>query len=142
MKASIVIMNDGKNKSEDEEMKMGEVDEFREIAYGIQYIGKGEYKIGEFVFNPKHASLTKDGKTNYIRNQEAVLLHMFIETYRNFLRREEIIEQFWEQDIHDTKSCNNRLNMTITRLRNYLREDSRIKILCNSKVGYVLLVKE
>ena len=107
---------------------------------GIILLPNGDYRFGELCFQTENLILKKKERKIKINYQEAVLLKMFLEARDHFLNREKTIRTLWPQDAHDRKVCDNRLNMSVRRLRISLVADRRIKISCDSKFGYTLYV--
>lgn len=108
---------------------------------GIILLPNGDYRFGELLFQTENLILKKNTEKIKLRYQEAVLLKMFLEARDHFLNRKKTIELLWPQDAHDKRVCNNRLNMSIKRLREALQVDGRVKISCDSKLGYTFYVE-
>lgn len=107
---------------------------------GIERLPNGDYRLSTLLFQTENLILKKVGKKIKLRYQEALLLNMFLEARDHFLKRKKVIDLLWPQDAHDRHVCNNRLNMSIKRLREALAADPKIRISCDSKIGYTLYV--
>lgn len=108
---------------------------------GIQKLENGDYEIGRLFFFTKGLALYgPDGREIDLDYQQAVLLKMFLMADRNFLSREEIIDSFWPDEPCNDTVYQNRLNMSMKRLREALSADRNIEIICKTKKGYELQV--
>ena len=108
----------------------------------IKKLENGDYQIGTLWFDPRELILYTPDKGEVVFNsQQGNLLLMFLEAYRHFLTREEIIERFWPEKVYDPKTYQDRLNMAIKRLRLILKADENIKVKCRPKKGYKLCVE-
>lgn len=95
-------------------------------------------KIGSFVFHPEELSLSMDGEVRTLTLKEAELLRFFT-THRNrVLSRNEILEQVWGSDDY---FLGRSLDVFISRLRKYLKDDPDIKITNLHGVGFRFTVK-
>ena len=91
------------------------------------------FKIGDFDFDYKNLSLSIDGKAKQLTQKEAELLRFFIENKNQVLKRSTILEQLWGQDDY---FMGRSLDVFISRLRKYLRQDDRLKIENIHGVGF------
>lgn len=108
---------------------------------GIRKLENGDYEVGRLFFFTKGLALYgPDGKEIDLDYQQAVLLRMFLTANRHFLSREEIIVSFWPTEPCNDTVYQNRLNMSMKRLREALSADRNIEIICKTKKGYELQV--
>ena len=91
------------------------------------------FKIGNYDFDYQNLSLSIDDKTKQLTQKEAELLRFFIENKNQVLKRSTILEQLWGQDDY---FMGRSLDVFISRLRKYLRQDERLKIENIHGVGF------
>ncbi len=95
--------------------------------------------IGKFAFDFSNQSLTKDGKIKRITEMECEILKYLI-THRNTLiKREDLLKMVWgENDYFAGRS----LDVFITKIRKYLKDDSELSIENVFGVGFIFNVPE
>ncbi len=94
---------------------------------------KESIAIGKFEFAPQRYELRKDGKAKKLSHREAVLLQILAENQNSNIDRKTMLIRVWGDD----SFFNSRnLDVYITKLRDYLREDSSIEIITIKGVGY------
>ena len=94
---------------------------------------KESIAIGKFEFAPQRYELWKDGKAKKLSHREAVLLQILAENQNSNIDRKTMLMRVWGDD----SFFNSRnLDVYITKLRDYLREDSSIEIITIKGVGY------
>ena len=94
---------------------------------------KESIAIGKFEFAPQRYELRKDGKAKKLSHREAVLLQILAENQNSNIDRKTMLMRVWGDD----SFFNSRnLDVYITKLRDYLREDSSIEIITIKGVGY------
>lgn len=95
-------------------------------------------RLGDYTFAPDKLQLTyRDDPPRRLTRREAELLEYFCSRREQVIERGEILEKIWgENDYFLGRS----LDVFISRLRKYLREDSRIKIENIHGVGFSLIV--
>jgi DNA-binding response OmpR family regulator len=99
-------------------------------AGGIIKLGKYEYNISryELIFNQVVKKLS---------HREASLLHMLAENKNSTVQRKDILMKLWGDD----SFFNSRnLDVYITKLRDYLKDDPAIEIITMKGVGYHFVV--
>lgn len=122
---------------------MDEIINCSSFQKNIVHLENGDYILGELTFYTQWRILKNRSKKIKLIFQEVILLKMFLEAPSNYLTKEEIINKLWEDDSKKDIDCSGRLNMAISRLRTTLKkEDPRIKIVCDSKIGYTLCMTE
>lgn len=93
-------------------------------------------RIGKFAFDPLRQTLKSDTTEKQLSFREAQLLQIFAEQPNTTIERKFILEAVWGNDSY----FNSRnLDVYITRLREYLRDDDSIQIITLKGVGYRLL---
>ncbi len=90
-------------------------------------------QIGQFEFHTQRYELKKGSHTRKLSHREAVLLSILAETKNATVNRKEILMRVWGDD----SFFNSRnLDVYITKLRDYLRDDPTIEIITIKGVGY------
>jgi DNA-binding response OmpR family regulator len=94
--------------------------------------------IGQYEFAPLRYELKINDKVRKLSHREAELLRILSESRNFVVNRKDILNQIWGDD----SFFNSRnLDVYITKLRDYLREDVRIEILTIKGVGYRFVVE-
>ncbi len=98
-------------------------------------------RIGSFEFNNKKRTLKLEKKEFKLGPKENELLKLFAEKPGELLSREEALLRIWKEDSYFTAQS---MNVFITKLRKYLREDPvyAIKIENVHGMGFILSIEE
>jgi len=92
-----------------------------------------QIKIGKFQFNPARYELRINDQVRKLSHREANLLSMLSENRNGTIPRKEILMKIWGDD----SFFNSRnLDVYITKLRDYLKDDPSIEIITIKGVGY------
>ncbi|MDR0333031.1 MAG: response regulator transcription factor [Dysgonamonadaceae bacterium] len=84
-------------------------------------------KIGKYTFDPERGILSLNNKTEQkLTSREADILFLLYENRHSSVKRSDILERFWKDD--DPAFSSRSLDVFITKLRKYLSEDERVKI--------------
>lgn len=98
---------------------------------------KENVTISKFEFAPQRYELRKDQNIRKLSHREAVLLQILAENQNNNIDRKTILMRVWGDD----SFFNSRnLDVYVTKLREYLREDSSIAIITIKGIGYRFVV--
>jgi len=90
-------------------------------------------KLGIFEFWPNRYELRNQSSTKKLSHREASLLQMLVENPNTQVIRKDILMKLWGDD----SFFNSRnLDVYITKLREYLREDPSIEIITIKGIGY------
>ena len=92
-----------------------------------------QFKIGRYEFDYQNLSLTIKGQTKRLTQKEAELLKFFIENKNQVVKRSVILEQLWGEDDY---FLGRSLDVFISRLRKYLRQDEQLRIENIHGVGF------
>jgi DNA-binding response OmpR family regulator len=92
-----------------------------------------QYQIGAYHFNYPNLSLTLNGEEKRLTQKEADLLRYFLDNRGKILKRSEILEEIWGRDDY---FLGRSLDVFISRLRKYLKEDPEVKIENIHGVGF------
>ena len=91
------------------------------------------FRIGKYEFNPMRFELKFDSSVRKLSHREANLLAMLSENKNGTTNRKDILMRLWGDD----SFFNSRnLDVYITKLRDYLKEDPSIEIITIKGVGY------
>jgi DNA-binding response OmpR family regulator len=94
---------------------------------------KENIAIGKFEFLPNRYELKLGGIIRKLSHREAILLQILSENKNNTIQRKEILMRIWGDD----SFFNSRnLDVYITKLRDYFKEDSSIEIITIKGIGY------
>jgi len=95
------------------------------------------HRIGQYTFEPKKLSLIYlDSEKTLLTARESQILELLIENKGEIVKREFILETFWEKQ--DPVFASRSLDVFITKLRKYLSKDSSVSIKNVKPVGLVL----
>ena len=94
------------------------------------------YQFGKFTFSPKRQELEINGSVRRISHRETQLLELLCSSLNQAVERRTILDTIWGND----SFFNSRnLDVYITRLREYLREDASVELITLKGVGYRLV---
>lgn len=89
--------------------------------------------IGQYEFIPNRFELKKGSEVKKLSNREAALLQILCEHKNNNVTRKDVLMRIWGDD----SFFNSRnLDVYVTKLRDYLKEDPSIEIITIKGVGY------
>lgn len=89
--------------------------------------------FGKYEFDPSKYELKIDQQTRKISHREAMLLQTLIENKNTVVNRKDILLKVWGDD----SFFNSRnLDVYITKLRDYLKDDPSVKIITLKGIGY------
>jgi DNA-binding response OmpR family regulator len=95
------------------------------------------YKIGIFNFNHQRQELSGPQGVQRLSGREADLLKMFIDNKNQLLDKQIVLKMLWGDD----SFFNGRsMDVFVTKIRKYLKEDSRIEIINIRGKGYKLMI--
>lgn len=99
----------------------------------------GIYQVGEYQFNYHLRTISRNGKDQKLSPKEAALLKMLVEHQNEVLSRSQALKAIWGDDNYFTTRS---MDVYITKLRKYLKSDTRIQIENIHGSGYRLLIHE
>lgn len=94
-----------------------------------------EYKIGEYTFTPSTLILSKDNDNRRLTKKESALLKLLCEHKGKILERGVVSNLIWGDDSYFVGRS---MDVFITRLRKYLKDDSAISITNIHGIGFRL----
>jgi len=92
-------------------------------------------KVGSYVYDHKNLSLSRNGDSKNLTQKEGDLLNLLIKHKNNILKRSDILQNLWGEDDY---FLGRSMDVFISRLRKYLKEDSSIKLENIHGVGFRL----
>lgn len=96
-----------------------------------------EFSLGRYLFDYRNQALTLDGNTKTMTERESELLHYLCANKNILIKREELLKAVWgENDYFLGRS----MDVFITKIRKYLKDDSSISIENVHKVGFIFKV--
>src|SRR5690606_10695576 len=98
-----------------------------------------QYHIGSYLFDYSNLSLNLDGQEYSLTQREADLLKFLAEHPNRVMKRSEILLNVWGEDDY---FLGRSLDVFISRLRKYLKEDERVSIENIHGVGFKFVVPE
>ena len=97
------------------------------------------YELGEYHFNHNLREIKHHGSTQKLSPKESELLHLLCRHKNNVLPRELALRTIWGEESYFTTRS---MDVFITRLRKYLKQDSSIQILNIHGNGFRLLIQQ
>jgi len=95
------------------------------------------YTIGKYEFDSQKQILKSDGREQKLTTKESELLRLLCNNMNNVLERNFALKTIWQEDSYFNARS---MDVYITKLRKYLKEDSSIQILNIHGKGYKLIV--
>lgn len=96
-----------------------------------------DFSIGRYRFNYTRSTLTLDGDTQKLTPRESDLLRLLCLHLNQTLTRDTALKEIWNDDSYFSGRS---MDVYISRLRKYLREDSSVEILGIHGKGFRLVV--
>ncbi len=98
------------------------------------------FKIGQYTFDYNRQLLTRtDGEESKLTSKESELLRLLAENMNNVLDRSVALNKIWYDDSYFNARS---MDVYITKLRKYFKDDSTIELMNVHGVGFKLLVNE
>lgn len=95
------------------------------------------FKIGKYVFDYQKRLLKTNSKSVSLTSKENELLKLLCENSNQTVEREKALPQIWKDDNYFTSRS---MDVYITKLRNYLKDDNSIEIVNVHGIGFKLLI--
>ena len=96
-----------------------------------------EIQLGQYNYNSRRQTLTYDGEERKLSYRESELLRLLYQNKDAIVERRDILNLLWGSD----SFFNSRnLDVYITKLRNYLKQDPTLQIITVKGVGYRFVV--
>lgn len=100
--------------------------------------GANEFVVGQFQFNSQNLTLSREGETKTLTQKESDVLRLLCQNQDRVLKREEILNAVWGDDDY---FLGRSMDVFISKLRKYLKEDPRVQIVNYHGVGFRLEIK-
>jgi DNA-binding response OmpR family regulator len=104
----------------------------------LQNVKTFAYSVGKYDFDAKNLKLKLDSEERNLTHRECELLKLLIENKNDIVERSLILKKIWGEDDY---FLGRSLDVFISRLRKYLKEDTNIKIENIHSVGFRLKVE-
>jgi DNA-binding response OmpR family regulator len=111
----------------------------RSRVSGSGKLNRGEIKIGEYIFDYMNLRLQYKGDSQRLTLRESELLKYLAENMDKVVKKEDILNEVWGNDSYFNSRS---LDVFVSKLRKYLREDSTIQINNVHGIGFVLSVND
>jgi len=98
---------------------------------------KENIQLGQYEFVPQRYELRKNGNVKKLSHREVLLLQILAENQNKNIDRKTILLRVWGDDSFFNSRT---LDVYITKLRDYLKDDSAIEIITIKGVGYHFVV--
>ncbi|KOY84781.1 transcriptional regulator [bacterium 336/3] len=95
--------------------------------------------LGKYTFNYTNLSLSIASKTKVLTQKEADILQMFRDNLGNIVKREELLIKIWGNDDY---FLGRSLDVFISKLRKYLKDDENIEIKNHHSIGFQLIIHQ
>jgi two-component system response regulator VicR len=97
---------------------------------------EGSVIIGQYGFNYAKQTLTRNNVTEFMSHREAEILRRLYDHKNEVMERKKVLLDLWGDDnFFNARS----MDVFITKLRRYLKDDSRVQIVNIRGVGYKLI---
>lgn len=108
------------------------------VSQGVSARGENiTFKIGRYIFDPSNQLLALGNKSRRLTLKENLILCKLANSINNIVSRGEIMNEVWgDSDYYTGRS----LDVFISKIRNYLKDDNGIKITTIPTIGYILEV--
>ncbi len=92
--------------------------------------------VGKYTFDYRNLSLQLEEETRGLTQREADILYYLCQNKGNIVRREDILMKIWQRDDY---FAGRSLDVFLSKLRKYLKEDSDVEIQNYHSVGFRLV---
>lgn len=96
-------------------------------------------ELGKYYFDFENLELSENNNSQRLTLRESELLHLFCQNKNKLLKKEEILNTLWKDDSYFLSRS---LDVFVSRLRKYLKEDPRLKIENIHGVGFIFKVDD
>ncbi|NML36226.1 response regulator transcription factor [Chitinophaga sp. G-6-1-13] len=102
----------------------------------VKEMEEGSVVIGQYIFNYAKQTLTRNNTTEFLSHREAEILRRLYDNKNEVMERKAVLLDLWGDDnFFNARS----MDVFITKLRRYLKDDSRVQIVNIRGVGYKLI---
>ncbi|RFS23440.1 DNA-binding response regulator [Chitinophaga silvatica] len=97
---------------------------------------EGSVAIGQYMFNYTKQTLSRNNNVEFLSHREAAILKRLYDNKNDIMERKAILIELWGDDnFFNARS----MDVFITKLRRYLKEDPKVQIVNIRGVGYKLI---
>lgn len=96
-------------------------------------------ELGKFYFDFDNLELSENENAQRLTLRESELLHLFCQNKNKLLKKEDILNTLWKDDSYFLSRS---LDVFVSRLRKYLKNDPRLKIENIHGVGFIFKVED
>ncbi len=114
------------------------IDVFLRRSNGVQTLSERSFKVGQYEFDPSNLTLKNQSMEKTLTQKEAEVLKLLYKNRDRVLKREEILNQIWGNDDY---FMGRSMDVFISKLRKYLKEDPAIQIVNYHGVGFRLEIR-
>lgn len=112
------------------------LERFKNTSEAGSNAGADVISIGQYVFNYTKQTLTRNNTTEFLSHREAEILRRLSENLNQVMERKTVLLDLWGDDsFFNARS----MDVFITKLRRYLKDDPRVQIVNIRGVGYKLI---
>ncbi|QHS61624.1 response regulator transcription factor [Chitinophaga agri] len=109
---------------------------FKEANGAAPAASSDEISIGQYSFNYTKQTLTRNNQTAFLSHREAEILRRLSDNLNQVMERKTVLLDLWGDDsFFNARS----MDVFITKLRRYLKDDPRVQIVNIRGVGYKLI---
>ncbi|NNF02749.1 MAG: response regulator transcription factor [Bacteroidia bacterium] len=101
--------------------------------------GQAKFNIGKFEFDPRMRQLNSNGDSQKLTTKESQLLRLLCIHENDILERDVALKTIWGDDNYFTGRS---MDVYITKLRKYLKQDERIEIQNIHGTGFKLVINQ
>lgn len=105
---------------------------------GSKSVNRTIFQIGSYTFDSNNLMISNGNFNKKLTQKEAELLKMFCDNQNVVLKREDILKKIWGDDDY---FLGRSLDVFISKLRKYFKQDSQIKIINYHGVGFQLSIE-
>ena len=99
-----------------------------------------QFNIGKFKFDYNYQTLTFEGKEpQRLTSKESELLRLFCINFNQLIDRSSTLQKIWKDDSYFAARS---MDVYITKLRKYLKDDPAVQIVNVHGVGFKLTIKQ
>ena len=103
---------------------------------GAREMEEGAVSIGQYVFNYTKQTLARNNTIEFLSHREAAILRRLYDNKNEVMERKAVLLDLWGEDnFFNARS----MDVFITKLRRYLKDDARVQIVNIRGVGYKLI---
>lgn len=106
---------------------------------GSGKLNRGEIRLGNYIFDYMNLRLNYNNTSQRLTSRESELLKYLAENRNKVLKKEDILNEVWGSDSYFNSRS---LDVFVSKLRKYLREDTTIQINNVHGIGFVLSVND